>query len=201
MHSTATRHITTRVLPDEQPLVAGTLARSFYDDPVFTWLFPDPTTRLARNERMFAGVLLRLAAAHDEIHTVRDHAGAALWFPPGTSEVGLLQQLRYLPAMALAARGDLPRLLRCMQTMEAVHPHEPHWYLNILGTDPGRQGEGIGSALLRTVLDRCDDSGVPAYLEATSERNRVLYERHGFEVTGEIALPDGPVMWAMWREG
>lgn len=200
MLTTPTRHITTRALAEEHALVARTLARSFYDDPVFTWLFPDARTRLTRNEQMFSRVIVRMAAPHDEIHTVRDHAGAALWFPPGTSDVGLLDQLRYLPAMARTARRDLPRVMRCLAIMEEHHPHEPHWYLNILGTDPARQGEGVGSALLRTMLARCDDEGVPAYLEATSERNRGLYERHGFRVTGEIELPDGPTMWAMWRD-
>lgn len=197
---TATRHVTVRALPDEHAAVARTLARSFYDDPVFAWMFPDASTRLARNERVFSRIVLRMAAPHDQIHTVRDHAGAALWFPPGTADTGLLAQLRLMPAMVWAARRDLPRVLRCMTLMEDVHPHEPHWYLNILGTDPDRQGEGIGTALLRTVLDRSDEDGTPAYLEATSPRNRALYERHGFEVTGEIRLPDGPAMWPMWRE-
>ncbi|MGB0096249.1 MAG: GNAT family N-acetyltransferase, partial [Solirubrobacteraceae bacterium] len=60
--------------------------------------------------------------------------------------------------------------------------------------------QGIGSALMKPMLDRCDRDGMPAYLEATSERNRRLYLRHGFDVTGEIRLPDGPSMWPMWRE-
>jgi len=50
------------------------------------------------------------------------------------------------------------------------------------------------------VLDRCDREGRPAYLEATNEGNQRLYLRHGFEVTAEITLPDGPTMWPMWRE-
>lgn len=52
---------------------------------------------------------------------------------------------------------------------------------------------------MRPVLDMCDRDGVPAYLEASSERNKALYLRHGFEVVGEIKLPDGPRMWPMWR--
>jgi hypothetical protein len=40
----------------------------------------------------------------------------------------------------------------------------------------------------------------PAYLEATSEINKRLYLRHGFETIGEIRLPSGPSMWPMWRE-
>jgi hypothetical protein len=49
------------------------------------------------------------------------------------------------------------------------------------------------------VLEICDHDRVPAYLEATSERNKALYLRHGFEVMSELKLPDGPPMWPMWR--
>ena len=65
---------------------------------------------------------------------------------------------------------------------------------------PELQGHGIGSALLRPVLERCDADGVAAYLEATSSENRRLYERHGFRVVRELPLPAGPSLWAMWRE-
>ena len=86
--------------------------------------------------------------------------------------------------------------------MRARHPKEPHWYLHFLGTEPARQGRGIGSAVLKPMLDTCDAQGLPAYLEATSERNRSLYMRNGFEDHGEpLRLPDdGPLMFPMWRE-
>ncbi len=37
---------------------------------------------------------------------------------------------------------------------------------------------------MNAVLDRCDREGLPAYLEASSDRSRKLYERLGFELTG-----------------
>lgn len=41
----------------------------------------------------------------------------------------------------------------------------------------------------------------PAYLEASSERSKALYERLGWEFTGEaVRLPGGPLMWPMWRK-
>jgi hypothetical protein len=59
----------------------------------------------------------------------------------------------------------------------------------------------LGSALLAPVLQRCDSDGLPAYLEASSPRNRALYERQGFAVTEEFALGRGaPPQWRMWRE-
>jgi hypothetical protein len=27
-----------------------------------------------------------------------------------------------------------------------------------------------------------------------------LYGRYGFEMTSEVAIPDGPRIWPMWRE-
>ena len=91
------------------------------------------------------------------------------------------------------------RLFEILALMEARHPVEPLYYLFLLGTRPGWQGRGLGAALMAPVLETCDRDGVPAYLEATSERNKQLYLRYGFAVTDEILLPDGPTMWCMWR--
>jgi GNAT superfamily N-acetyltransferase len=84
--------------------------------------------------------------------------------------------------------------------MADVHPAEPHAYLFLIGTRPDRQGAGLGSALLRHVLERCDREGTPAYLEATTAGSRRLYLRHGLAEVGVIQLPDGPPMWRMWRD-
>ena len=57
-----------------------------------------------------------------------------------------------------------------------------------------------GSRLLEAVLPRLDRDGIPAYLEATTDRNRQLYERHGFVYWNDIAPEAGPVLRRMWRE-
>jgi ribosomal protein S18 acetylase RimI-like enzyme len=43
-----------------------------------------------------------------------------------------------------------------MEQMDRSHPSEPHWYLPMIGVDPGKQGNGYGSALLKHALERCD---------------------------------------------
>ncbi|KAK0264935.1 hypothetical protein LTR57_000162 [Friedmanniomyces endolithicus] len=54
-----------------------------------------------------------------------------------------------------------------------------HWYLEILATDPKYQGQGAGSQLMRWGLERADQEGVEAYLEASPDAVR-LYEHFGF---------------------
>ncbi len=82
----------------------------------------------------------------------------------------------------------------------ALHPEEPHWYLPLIGVDPAYQGRGLGSALLSHALALVDADKLPAYLEATTLDSRRLYERHGFEVVGEIQSGSSPTMYAMYRK-
>ena len=85
--------------------------------------------------------------------------------------------------------------------MESKFPEPPHAHLVFIGTEPERQGEGVGSLLLRQTLPRLDRDGVPAYLEASTLRSRALYLRHGFVDMDEMRMPDGgPTLWRMWRD-
>lgn len=181
--------------------LCAVLSRAFFDDPVAMHLIPDPRRRPA-GLRAFFGIQMRSELLpFGGVFTTDDRAGAALWAPPGRPQAPLLRQLLFLlPVLPYVAGRHVARTLRGLGTIGAIHPKEPHWYLATLGTDPDRQGQGVGSALLGPVLARCDAEGTRAYLESSKERNLPFYRRHGFEVTGEVRLPGGPVVWTMWRE-
>ena len=83
----------------------------------------------------------------------------------------------------IVERGELPFELTPERVRRICAPHT-----------------GIGSALIQPILDVCDRDEVPAYLESSKERNIDFYARHGFRVTDELALPDGPPVWPMWRD-
>jgi ribosomal protein S18 acetylase RimI-like enzyme len=70
----------------------------------------------------------------------------------------------------------------------------------VLGVDPPRQGQGVGSALMAPVLARADAAAQPCYLETNKEINVKLYTKHGFEVQFEGDIPNGgPYLWTMKR--
>jgi GNAT superfamily N-acetyltransferase len=179
--------------------VAAANARAFFDDPLQVWALPDASTRLGKLEQMFA-LQTRVATLRiGEAYTDDTCSVAAFWAPPGKWEppAEIVEELT--PLRSILAEG-LGRFLIAMHAMHEVHPEEPHWYLQGLGTDPPRQGQGLASAALGPVLARCDAEGVPAYLESTKERNIGFYEQHGFAVVGCAQIPlDGPPLWLMWR--
>ena len=103
----------------------------------------------------------------------------ATWRPSGW------QQLTGLPAFLFALRSRIGVASATYGAVIQLHPQRPHWYLSGIGTDPPEQGTGVGSTLMRSRLARCDEDGVPAYLESSKERNVPFYERHGFGSPGK----------------
>lgn len=181
---------------DDTRELAAPLGRAFYDDPVTVWAHPRERSRRRRVERFFVG-RMRALLPHELSYMCADGAGAAIWSPPDAWQMGLRELLHDLPAFLTP---HTITVLRGMHEVEKRHPREPHYYLSILGVDPPRQGSGLGTALLQPMLRRCDSEGVGAYLETSTEQNVRFYSRHGFRVTDEVGMPNGPPMWLMWRD-
>ena len=192
-------HTARKANPADVKTLAVTLARAFDDDPLTTWLFPNPAARRRKLPAFFRS-LLRASIPFGEVYTADDGRCAAIWNPPGTFPMGWYTDTRLgLTTTRLIGL----RVMMCAQGLlyfASHHPKERHWYLQMLGTEPASQSRGLGSAILGPVLDRCDREGERVYLESSKERNIPFYARHGFKVTQEIQVPRGPVVWAMWRD-
>ncbi|MFI7890097.1 GNAT family N-acetyltransferase [Streptomyces sp. CACIS-1.16CA] len=71
----------------------------------------------------------------------------------------------------------------------ARRPAEDGWWLEHFYLSPALQGRGIGSAVLRGVLDRADAERQPVRLDVLrGSPARHLYERHGFTLEREDAV-------------
>lgn len=180
---------------DDIPRLKAMLAEAFYDDPIIGWLMPDERKRRARLRRFFAIELRHMALPRGHVWTTGDLSGAALIMPSGAWRV---------PPRATLLEGGafgihLLRAARLGAAMERRHVREPHYYVRDVGVLREMQGKGFGSALMRPTLDLCDRDGLPAYLEASSERNAALYERLGFRLTDELRVAGSPPLRLMLR--
>ena len=189
-----------KAMPADAPAVASALAVAFTDDPVFCWMLPDDDVRPVVT-RTFFDIVVDILAPHDEAWTTAAGvSGAALWVPAGQATMSDQRAEQFADELADLCAPHADRVLELIGLMDSHHPHQPHEYLWFLGVVLAAQGRGLGSALMTPMLERADAAGHPAYLEATSPRNRALYERHGFRAGAPFAVADGPPLWPMWRD-
>ncbi|MBE1491953.1 GNAT family N-acetyltransferase [Plantactinospora soyae] len=197
--------------PDDAGAVALALGRAGLDETVFGWVVPDEDARRARVEAwtehavgwvsgmLDAGEILVAYQGNGEI------LGLSVWefFPDGPARSDPASAAEQAALVAQAYDEYAPRMALVGELTRERHPaREPYWYLQQMAVVPASRGQGLGGAMLRHQLARADAAQIGAYLEASSPRNRALYERHGFRPRGEpIRLPDGgPGIQPMWRD-
>jgi GNAT superfamily N-acetyltransferase len=173
-----------------------TATRAFADDPVLRWFFPSDAEYAAGAPAAFTQIGGR-SIALGSTYVTADVVAAGMYLPPGRPEApapanGDPGEERPIPA-------DLAERFSTFGSLIAEHtPAEPHWYLGVLATHPDWQRQGLGSAIVAPIAERCRAEGLPLYLETETVDNVAYYRHLGFEVRSEWDVPpDGPHMWGM----
>jgi len=180
--------------------LSALIAGAFHDLPPSRWLISDEAAR----REIFPGyfrLYIEHALASGVVYTTPGRDAAALWMPIGPEPPDPPDG--YTERLLAATAPWTPRFVAFDAALDRRHPAgTPHHHLALLGVRPGRQGRGTGTALLESYHRMLDtEARAPAYLEASSRRNRSLYLRHGYADHGPpIRLPGGPLMYPMWRE-
>lgn len=183
------------------PRLAEALADAFVNDPVYTWMLPRSLRLQTRLRTMFAAEMEQYVLPNGgTVWTTSARDGAVCELPPGAWEMPTSMTGAEAFRWARAFGRRLLLAGRVLRAMEDRHPREPHFYVRIVGVRTALQGRGLGSALMQPTLQRADSAGLPAYIEASSERSAALYARLGFVHMGVLELPDGgPPVWRMRR--
>jgi ribosomal protein S18 acetylase RimI-like enzyme len=182
--------------------LSSVLASAFFEDPVFSWLLPNTRTRARALQRFFGIETRDIVLSHRRSIAAREGeqvAGTALVLPEGHWRTPFRVQALQAGTYARIFGRRLPRALGVLLSMERRHVRESHLYLPYIGVLPDAQGAGIGTALLRPLLDECDQHALPAYLEASNPRCARLYRRLGFETIDRIEPFGSPPIELMLR--
>lgn len=178
---------------------AALLSAAMCTNPLHIAVFGGQTAATRRRqERMFALLLRelpgsRLAAKYDgEFAGVLRTVRSPLCRRPLPEASGLGAVLEEILGHAA------PRVARWFERWVAHDPQEPHWHVGPFAVAVGRQGRGIGSALLRRFCEDVDALREPAHLETDRADHVRLYQRFGFAVREEGAVL-GVNNYFMWR--
>ena len=188
---------------------ARMLARAFGDDPMCSFLTPDPVERPRKSAWViehWARVVAPLGASWVALDEGGAVTGAALWFPPGRFEASLGRMLRagyWRMPVELGFRWMLRSwgiFREGVNHQVALMRREPYWVLDVLGVDPSRQGSGVGRALIETGLELADKQGVASFVVTHKKPNVGYYERFGFKLIDEYPVSGGgPTAYSLRR--
>jgi GNAT superfamily N-acetyltransferase len=174
--------------------IAATLTVATAESRWARWALPvdGRVQRLTRLHELVAG---HHGVATGTTWVTDDVTAVAAWeAPPGAPGVAPV------PAdVAAAVDREVPRLhgdrwpvvTATAAVVAAARPAEPHWWLAALATRPTARRQGLASAVLAPVLQRCDAEGSPAATEVHTWANVRWLRRFGFVVVETTDTADG----------
>jgi GNAT superfamily N-acetyltransferase len=194
-----------RLSEEHAEAVGDLLTAAFLTAPGTRFLCPDPARRARLLPPLFTAIARRTMRCGEATALGEPLHAVALWTLPvrerpmetEVAEAGMGA------AVALLDEEEAGRLAVFRRHFDAMHERlmdGPHWYLSFLAVDPGHQGQGAGTVLLRHMLGRVAHTGVPCYLESVDEANLPFYERLGFAVVEVGTVPGSALRtWALRR--
>ena len=174
--------------------VKAVLALGFSSDALLRWVFPAASSYL-KCFYVWMEEFSKIAFENNIVYSEENLFGSSLWHPPGVEfdNSVLGSTFEYIP------EDRVEVVIKFFEEFEKYHPDDA-WYLPFIAVDPSQQRKGIGSFLLKEALKMIDEKGDRAYLEASNESNKALYERHGFVEIGRVQFEDSPPAFPMIRE-
>lgn len=182
------------------------LVKAFWDYPLFRYYFPDEQER-AKIAPYFLSFAVFSGIRYGEVYATSPNLeGVAVWMPPGSYPLSFWRYLRSIPLSVTVGFGRYGgvRLQAAGAFIDSAHKRLApfnHWYLEVLGVEPLFQKQGFSSKLLRPMLARIDEEGLPCYLETLDEQDVAIYEHFGFKIVEKADIPHTSLTsWAMLRE-
>ena len=181
------------------------LAAAFQNYPLLNYYYPDDLTK-KRIAHYHLSLAVFSGIRYGEIYaTSHNLEGVAIWIPSDKYPVTFWRLLRPVPLSVIFGLGRYGgnKMRHLGEHIDAVHQRLApfkHWFLQTVGVEPRSQGKGYASKLIRPMLTRIDEEGLPCYLETLDEHNVPLYEHLGFTVVDKATIPKTSLTnWAMLR--
>ena len=185
---------------------AKVLADSFYHYPQLKHYFPD-TIKRSKYLKWYMGKVLNCAMRYGEAFAASDMSGVIFILPPGHTKITTFEYAinGFLLVPFIFGLRQYAKVMECedfaVKTHEEIMTGRAHYYLWGLAVDPVKQRSGVGSGLLKPLLDKADLENMPVYLETHDEKNVLYYQQKGFALIKTDMITGHDLrIWCMVRE-
>lgn len=105
-----------------------------------------------------------------------------------------------LPTMGIKTTNRMTSFEKFALEIKNKYANPDCWYLYVFATMPEFRGKGIGSKIIKPMLNYLDENKQDCYLETVSFANVEIYKKYGFELKEEVKVPNADlILYAMLR--
>jgi len=166
--------------------VVTILTNSFHDNKSVNHLIPQDNKRMQRI-KLLMDYAFDVCMLYGDVWLADNNLACALFVKPGKKRTTLQSVLLDIKfAIRCLGVGNIKKAMSREAAISKVHPPGPLYYLWFIGVDPVHQHQGIGSELMREILEEATKQKRIVCLETSTLKNIPWYEKLGFTIYHQL---------------
>jgi ribosomal protein S18 acetylase RimI-like enzyme len=168
--------------------IVDILANSFDDNKSVNYIIKQDKNRQRRIKQLMA-YSFDVCNCFGRVVLSEDKKACALIVFPDEKHTTLKSILWDIKLIAncIGVKGVSKAMSR-EKKIKDLQPKEPIYYLWFIGVKPDAQHRGIGSALLRQIIQDAEQENRPLCLETSTQKNIPWYQKFGFTIYNELDI-------------
>ncbi len=168
--------------------VEDILAESFDDNQSVNYIVKRDKKRNQRIRKLMA-YSFDICYLYGEVYLTEDKSGCALVLFPDKKKNSLKSILLDIKLIvSCIGISNIKKAMKRESKIKELQPKKLMYYLWFIGVDSNQQNVGIGSALIKEVIEAAHSNQRPVYLETSTLKNIPWYEKFGFKIYNQLDL-------------
>lgn len=174
------------VLPEDKRLVVDILTASFLNNKSVNYIIPQDEIRLYRIQELMA-YSFDICSLFGEVMISEDKKACALILYSEQKKTTIKSiWLNIKLVMNCIGIRNIFKVLGRERKIKSIQPKNRMAYLWFIGVIPAYQHFGLGSRLMKEIIEKCTLDKRPIYLETSTTENLPWYKKFGFEIYNEF---------------
>ncbi|HTL10123.1 MAG TPA: GNAT family N-acetyltransferase [Chitinophagaceae bacterium] len=175
-----------RAQPTDREIIIAMLVNSFRNNKSVQYIIKQDAKKERRLRRLME-YSYEVCSLFGDVFITEDKAGCALIIKPDKKKPSLTSLLLDVQLITgCVGFSNLQKAMRREAIIKAQHPVGPLYYLWFIGVEPAKQQRGIGSQLLKGVIDEAQKEGRTLCLETSTQTNIAWYQSFGCTIYNEL---------------
>ena len=168
-----------------KPVVVEILFESFYSNRSIQYIIPkDNYEKRARHLMEYSYDMCKWFG---DVFLSDDEKACALILYPEKKKFSLFSLILDLKLLFnCIGFKNINRVLKREAAIKKIHPATQMSYLWYIGVSPSNQHKGIGSGLLKEIINKSNIEQRLIYLETSLPENIAWYQKHGFDIYHQL---------------